>query len=76
MTIEDHNKYTAWLNQKDPYENYHVMKKSTFDLDGKSNNMMLLLKDCTIVMSAPTNRLSSLQHLDILLEIYRRKCIF
>ena len=38
MTIEDHNKYTAWLSKKDPYENYHVMKKSAFDLDGERIN--------------------------------------
>ena len=60
MTIEDHNKYTAWLSKKDPYENYHVMKKSAFDLDGERINSYdaAIERLFTIVMSAPTNRLS------------------
>ena len=60
MTIEDHNKYSAWLKKKDPYEQYHVMKKSAFDLDGERINSYdaAIERLFTIVMSAPTNRLS------------------
>ena len=60
MTIADHNHYAAWLKKKDPYEQYHVMKKSAFDLDGERINSYdaAIERLFTIVMSAPTNRLS------------------
>ena len=60
MTVGDHNKYAAWLSKKDPYEQYHVMKKSAFDLDGERINAYdaAIERLFTIVMSAPTNRLS------------------
>ena len=60
MTVGDHNKYAAWLSNKKPYQPYHVMKKSAFDLDGERINSYdaAIERLFTIVMSAPTNRLS------------------
>jgi uncharacterized protein YlxW (UPF0749 family) len=59
-TIGMKKKYVKWLAKKDPYQQYHVMKKSVFDMDGErvSSYDAAIERLFSIVMSSPTNRLS------------------
>lgn len=59
-TIGNKKTYTKWLAKKDPYKSIHVMKKSVFDMDGErvSSYDAAVERLFSIVMSAPTNRLS------------------
>jgi len=59
-TIGMKKKYVKWLANKDPYQQYHVMKKSVFDMDGErvSSYDAAIERLFSIVMSSPTNRLS------------------
>jgi hypothetical protein len=63
-TIADKKKYQAYLgrldNKKNIYKPYHTMKKSVYDMDGERINSYdaAIERLFSIVMSAPTNRLS------------------
>jgi hypothetical protein len=63
-TIADKKKYQAYLgrldNRKNIYKPYHTMKKSVYDMDGERINSYdaAIERLFSIVMSAPTNRLS------------------
>ena len=78
--LETKKKYQKYLgildNKNNIYKPHHTMKKSVYDLDGERINAYdaAIERLFSIVMSAPTNRLSrSPAFQTVLLEIHRRK---
>jgi hypothetical protein len=59
-TIKDKQEYNKWIKNKDIHKPHHVMKKSVFDLDGEKINAYdaAIERLFSIIMEAPTNRLS------------------